>query len=74
MSTDDHHSSKSLHGPGNAADDGSTMYGTASRAASAAKIVDIYDDDAVDPVYRAKVHVLNGAMQEVGMGKYQVRC
>ena len=38
------------------------------------KTVDMYDDDTVDPVYRAKAHVLNDAMQEIGMGRYQVRC
>jgi len=32
---------------------------------------DIYDDDSVDPVYRAKAHILNEAIQEIGMGKYQ---
>ena len=34
---------------------------------------DIYDDGSVDPVYQAKAHVLNRALQEIGMGKYQVR-
>ena len=35
---------------------------------------DIYDgeDSAVDPVYYAKARVLNAAIQEIGMGKYQV--
>ncbi|KLO16507.1 MFS general substrate transporter [Schizopora paradoxa] len=32
---------------------------------------DIYDDDAVDPIYRAKSHILNEAIQEIGMGRYQ---
>jgi hypothetical protein len=38
---------------------------------------DLYDQDggkgAVDPVYQAKARVLNQAMQEIGMGRYQVR-
>ncbi|EPQ55613.1 hypothetical protein GLOTRDRAFT_115933 [Gloeophyllum trabeum ATCC 11539] len=34
-------------------------------------VVDLYDDDSVDPVYRAKAHVLSSAIQEVGMGRYQ---
>lgn len=38
------------------------------------KTVDMYDDDTVDPVYRAKAHVLNDAMQGIGMGRYQVPC
>lgn len=33
---------------------------------------DLYDDDTVDPIYRAKAHILNEAIQEIGMGKYQV--
>ena len=36
---------------------------------------DIFDGDglAVDPVYYRKAHILNAAIQEIGMGKYQVR-
>jgi hypothetical protein len=32
-------------------------------------------DDAgvVDPVYHAKARIVNDALQEIGMGKYQVR-
>lgn len=70
MSTDDNHSTKSA-ALNPAGDDATTVNNTLSRASS--KIVDIYEDDAIDPVYRAKVHVLNNAMQEIGMGKYQVR-
>jgi len=35
---------------------------------------DLYDDSegSVDPVYQAKTRVLNLALQEIGMGKYQV--
>lgn len=32
----------------------------------------IYTDDAVDPIYQAKARILNDALQEIGMGKYQV--
>lgn len=32
----------------------------------------IYTDDAIDPIYQAKGHILNDALQEIGMGKYQV--
>ena len=37
---------------------------------------DVYDgaESGVDPVYLAKARVLNEAIQEVGMGKYQVSC
>jgi hypothetical protein len=38
------------------------------------KVVDLLDEDAVDGVYRAKMHVVNDAMQQIGMGRYQVRC
>lgn len=34
---------------------------------------DIYEDGTLDPVYQAKARVLNAAIQEIGMGKYQVR-
>ena len=34
--------------------------------------VDLFSDENVDPVYQAKSHVLNQAIQEIGMGKYQV--
>ena len=36
--------------------------------------VDLFSDETVDPVYQAKAHVLNQAIQEIGMGKYQVNC
>ncbi|TFY62020.1 hypothetical protein EVG20_g6853 [Dentipellis fragilis] len=32
---------------------------------------DLYDEGSVDPVYQAKARVLNRALQEIGMGKYQ---
>ena len=33
---------------------------------------DIYEEGSVDPVYLAKARLLNAAIQEIGMGKYQV--
>ena len=38
----------------------------------AARDVDILPEGSVDPVYQAKAHVLNQAIQDIGMGKYQV--
>ncbi|KAA1466887.1 MFS general substrate transporter [Dentipellis sp. KUC8613] len=32
---------------------------------------DLYDEGSVDPVYQAKARILNRALQEIGMGKYQ---
>ncbi|PIL26123.1 MFS general substrate transporter [Ganoderma sinense ZZ0214-1] len=32
---------------------------------------DMFEDGSVDPVYQAKARVLNAALQEIGMGKYQ---
>jgi len=32
---------------------------------------DLYEDGSVDPVYQAKARLLNCAIQEIGMGKYQ---
>ncbi|KAL8956589.1 MAG: hypothetical protein Q9193_005926 [Seirophora villosa] len=31
----------------------------------------VLDQGAVDPVYQAKAHVLNNAIQQIGMGRYQ---
>ncbi|KAI0338563.1 MFS general substrate transporter [Trametopsis cervina] len=32
---------------------------------------DIYDDGTVDPIYQAKARLLNAALKEIGMGRYQ---
>ncbi|KAL4072456.1 major facilitator superfamily domain-containing protein [Scleroderma yunnanense] len=32
---------------------------------------DIYTEESLDPVYHAKAKILNDAIQEIGMGKYQ---
>ncbi|KAL8710569.1 MAG: hypothetical protein Q9220_004793 [cf. Caloplaca sp. 1 TL-2023] len=37
----------------------------------ATKTTPVLDESAVDPVYQAKAHVLNNAVQQIGMGKYQ---
>ncbi|KAJ7126619.1 MFS general substrate transporter [Mycena crocata] len=39
--------------------------------APAKKLDDLYDDTTVDPVYHAKTRVLNTAIQDIGMGRYQ---
>lgn len=36
------------------------------------KSVDLFEKGTVDPVYLAKSHILNDAIQEIGMGRYQV--
>ena len=41
-------------------------------AAIRAETTDLYTDDAVNPIYHAKARILNNAIQEIGMGKYQV--
>ncbi|KAI0350963.1 MFS general substrate transporter [Trametes cingulata] len=38
---------------------------------TAVKAMDLFEDGTVDPVYQAKARVLNAALQEIGMGKYQ---
>ena len=35
-------------------------------------IEDVLPDGSVDPVYQAKAELLNEAIQQIGMGKYQV--
>lgn len=37
-----------------------------------ADIRDIFTDNSLDPVYQTKARILNDALQEIGMGKYQV--
>lgn len=36
-----------------------------------AKTQDVYDEPGLDPIYHAKAQILNDALQEIGMGKYQ---
>ena len=43
-------------------------------APSVSTLVDIYDSETVDPAYQAKSHAISCAIQEIGMGRYQVRC
>jgi hypothetical protein len=33
----------------------------------------VYGHDSLDPLYAAKAKILNDSLQEIGMGKYQVR-
>ncbi|SJL06930.1 uncharacterized protein ARMOST_10272 [Armillaria ostoyae] len=44
-----------------------SIHGTKSNIA----LDDMYSDESMDAVYQAKSHVLNMAIQEIGMGKYQ---
>jgi len=39
---------------------------------SSKTVENLYDDSVLDPAYYAKTLVLNNAIQEVGMGRYQV--
>jgi hypothetical protein len=34
--------------------------------------IDLYEDGYNDPVYQAKARILNNAIQDIGMGRYQV--
>ncbi|KAF8654757.1 hypothetical protein AX16_003412 [Volvariella volvacea WC 439] len=46
-------------------------YGSAQSQKSARDAPDLYEDGALDPVYQAKARILNDAIQEIGMGRYQ---
>ena len=35
-------------------------------------VVDLYEEGFNDPIYQAKAHILNRAIQDIGMGRYQV--
>lgn len=41
-------------------------------AGSQPSLGNLFEDGSVDPVYEAKAHLLNHAVQEIGMGRYQV--
>lgn len=41
-------------------------------ADAASSVENLYKEGVLDPVYHAKTLVLNRALQEIGMGKYQV--
>lgn len=45
---------------------------SATFAASCPGSNDMYEDGSIDPVYQAKARVLNKAIEEIGMGRYQV--
>jgi hypothetical protein len=40
---------------------------------SVSTLVDIYDSEMIDPAYQAKSHAISCAIQQIGMGRYQVR-
>ena len=39
---------------------------------STSSVENLYKEGVLDPLYYTKTLVLNGALQEIGMGKYQV--
>ena len=43
-----------------------------SMESATSSIENLYKEGVLDPVYHAKTLVLNRALQEIGMGKYQV--
>ena len=56
----------------NSVDNEIATLGVAAATPSASTLVDIYDSDTVDPIYQAKSHAISCAIQELGMGRYQV--
>lgn len=65
MSDEKHRKSQTLDGQSPPSYAVSTEDGAAGRD-------DILPLGSVDPVYQAKAELLNAAIQEMGMGKYQV--
>ncbi|KAG9309971.1 MFS general substrate transporter [Chiua virens] len=45
--------------------------GLQGQRVSQADVHDVYDEPTIDPVYQAKARILNDALQDIGMGKYQ---
>lgn len=41
------------------------------RSSDASLTKDVLPEGTLDPVYEAKAHTLNNAVQEIGMGRYQ---
>ena len=56
-----------------AKDDGEKRPSVAEVYSQLGAETDIYEDGSVDPVYQAKARLLNHAIQQIGMGKYQAR-
>jgi hypothetical protein len=53
---------------------GNTPFADDASAAETAvngKTIPIVDEGQIDPLYQAKAQILNDAIQEIGMGKYQ---
>ena len=42
-----------------------------SKKTPSAHVEAIFTDDALDPVYQTKARILNDAVQDIGMGRYQ---
>jgi len=56
----------------NSVDNAMATLGVTAATPSVSTLVDIYDSETVDPVYQAKSHAISCAIQELGMGRYQV--
>ena len=62
-----------LQRSGPSVDNAPVTLGTTA-APSVSTLVDIYGSGTIDPAYQAKSHAISCAIQEIGMGRYQVRC
>ena len=58
-------------GSASSANNAGATFGVTSTP-SVSTLVDIYDSETIDPVYQAKSHAISCAIQELGMGRYQV--
>ncbi|KAL1737768.1 hypothetical protein HDZ31DRAFT_70809 [Schizophyllum fasciatum] len=54
-----------------AAVDDRPVGGNMAKATHVVALKGLYEDGAIDVVYQRKAQVLNQAIQEIGMGKYQ---
>jgi hypothetical protein len=55
----------------NKVDQGQSKHGTHDVAQVQEAPVGVLDEGSLDPVYEAKARVLNKAIQDIGMGRYQ---
>jgi len=65
--------SPSISDPVNVVDEKRESQST-DKPSEANLIPGLYEDGILDPIYQEKTKILNRAIQEIGMGRYQVRC
>jgi hypothetical protein len=66
--------SPSISGPENVVDQKRESQCTDKPSKTTNPLPGLYEDGILDPIYQEKTKILNRAIEEIGMGRYQVRC